>query len=99
MVVCMVMLLDSSDLGSILCSGIFFGVLLKTYNASFKYFCVHLLHCQPIWGHFYFYFTTTIEMIPLKFLSPYITYMTIYDINYMYHIPVLYVTTPYKAIR
>ena len=30
--------------------GTFFGVLLKTYNALFKYFCVHLLHCQPIWN-------------------------------------------------
>jgi hypothetical protein len=55
MVVHIGMLLDSSDLGSILCLGIFFSVLLKTYNASFKL----LLHCQPIWRHFYFYFTAT----------------------------------------
>jgi hypothetical protein len=30
---------------------------------------------------------------------PYIIYMSIYDTNYMYHTPVLYVTAPYKAMR
>jgi hypothetical protein len=54
MVVRMSTWLDFSGLGSILSLGTCFGVLLKTYNALFKYFCVHLLHCQLIWNIFIF---------------------------------------------